>query len=136
MDRVGARIAIGDRTFFGKSSLISAESISIGSDVLISWGVTIVDHQSHSLVFEDRKKDVTNWQTGDKDWKNIVIKPIKVADKVWIGFGATLLAGVTVGEGAVIGADSVVTKDVPPWTVVAGNPAREIRKLDTESVEN
>ena len=49
--------------------------------------------------------------------------------KVWIGFNAIILKGVTIGEGAVVGAGSVVTKDVLPWTVVAGNPARLIREI-------
>jgi acetyltransferase-like isoleucine patch superfamily enzyme len=133
MDREGAQIEIGDRTFVGKSLFVAAHQIRIGSDVLISWGVTIVDHQSHSLHFEERRHDVVNWQTGGKNWENVVVKPVTVADKVWIGFGATLLPGVTIGEGAIVGACSVVTKDVLPWTVVAGNPAREIRRLNAGS---
>ncbi|MBV8923397.1 DapH/DapD/GlmU-related protein, partial [Bradyrhizobium sp.] len=55
--------------------------------------------------------------------------PVVIADKVWIGFNASILKGVTIGEGAVVGACSVVTRDVPPFAVVAGNPARVIRTL-------
>lgn len=57
------------------------------------------------------------------------IAPVKISDKVWIGFNSIILKGVTIGEGAVVGAGSVVTKDVPAWTVVAGNPARIIREI-------
>jgi galactoside O-acetyltransferase len=57
-----------------------------------------------------------------------------IQDKVWIGFGASILKGVTVGEGAVIGAQAVVTRDVAPYTVVAGNPARIIRHITPEAV--
>lgn len=56
-------------------------------------------------------------------------RPVVIEDKVWIGINATILPGVRVGYGAIIGANSVVTKDVPPMTVVAGNPARTIKEL-------
>ena len=55
--------------------------------------------------------------------------PIRIADKAWLGMNVTVLKGVTIGEGAVVAAGSIVTKDVPPWTLVAGNPARVIKEL-------
>jgi acetyltransferase-like isoleucine patch superfamily enzyme len=60
-------------------------------------------------------------------------RPVRIGRNVWIGFEAVVLPGVTVGEGAVIGARAVVTEDVAPFTVVAGNPARAIRRLDASS---
>lgn len=57
-------------------------------------------------------------------------KPIKIEDKVWLGINATVLPGVTLGYGCIVGANSVVTKDVPPMTIVAGNPARIIKKIE------
>jgi galactoside O-acetyltransferase len=57
------------------------------------------------------------------------LAPVKIQDKVWIGFNAIVLKGVTIGEGAVVGAGAVVTRNVPAYTVVAGNPARPIREL-------
>jgi acetyltransferase-like isoleucine patch superfamily enzyme len=57
-------------------------------------------------------------------------RPVKVGPNVWIGFDACVLPGVTIGEGAVVGARSVVTADVPPDTIVAGNPAGVIRRID------
>lgn len=123
------RISIGDRCYIGASHLVCHSGITIGNDVIISWGVTIVDHDSHSLDWELRKNDVTDWGLGKKDWTGVSIKPVFIQNKVWIGFGVSILKGVTVGDGAVIGARAVVTRDVPPYTVVAGNPARIIRNL-------
>ena len=61
---------------------------------------------------------------------DLVTKPIKIMDNVWIATGAYLMPGVTIGEGAVVGAGAVVTKDVEPWTVVGGNPATLIKKRE------
>lgn len=129
IDRSQASIRIGARTFIGRSNLIAAQSIEIGDDVLISWDVSIVDHDSHALDFAVRAKDVLDWAHGQKDWQHVAIAPVRICDKAWIGFGATILKGITIGEGAVVAAKSVVTKDVPPWTLVGGNPARFIRDL-------
>jgi len=127
-DRDNATISIGKRVFIN-GSLITAQRIEIGDDVLIAWGVTIVDHNSHSTSFSKRSEDVINWRLGKKDWTNVKIEPIKISNKVWIGFNSIILKGVTIGEGAIVGAGSVVTKDVPAWTIVAGNPAKVIREI-------
>jgi acetyltransferase-like isoleucine patch superfamily enzyme len=128
-DRSPAVIRIGERSFVGQSRLIAAQSIEIGNDVLISWDVTIVDHDSHALDFDLRAGDVLEWAQGRKDWQYVPVAPVRVADKAWIGFGATILKGVVIGEGAVVASKSVVTKDVEPYTLVGGCPARLIRKL-------
>ncbi|MFD1736780.1 acyltransferase [Bacillus salitolerans] len=136
------QISIGDRTFInGGTKLISRSKISIGNDVTIAWGCYIYDHDSHSLDWKERAKDIQQQikdykETGNmilnKDWSSVNSKPIIIQDKVWIGFESVILKGVTIGEGAIVGARSVVTKDVEPWTIVAGNPARIVRKIDHE----
>ena len=127
-------VVIGDRCYIGASHLVCHTGISIGDDVIISWGVTIVDHDSHSLAWDKRQLDVAQWKRGEKRWDSVAIAPVTIGSKAWIGFGVSVLKGVTVGEGAVIGAKAVVTRDVPPFTVVVGNPARVIRRLTDESV--
>jgi acetyltransferase-like isoleucine patch superfamily enzyme len=129
-DGPDGEVRIGDRCFIGASHLVCRERITLGDDVIISWGVTVVDHNSHPLDWEHRRNDVADWAKGEKDWRHVDIRPVEIHDKVWIGFGATLLKGVVIGEGAVIGAGSMVTRDVQAHTVVAGNPARPIRRIE------
>lgn len=66
----------------------------------------------------------------NKKWDVVKEAPIIIKDKAWIGMNVIVLKGVTIGEGAVIGAGSVVTRDVPDWTVVGGNPAKEIKSIE------
>ena len=127
-DRDNSLISIGNRVFMN-GYIICAQHVELGDDILIAWGVTIVDHDSHSISFSKRAKDVLEWRKGKKDWTHVNIKPVKICDKVWIGFNSMILKGVIVGEGAIIGSGSVVTKDVPSWTIVGGNPAKIIREI-------
>lgn len=129
-------IEIGDRTFIGGgTNLICIDNITIGNDVLISWGCTLMDNNSHSLLWGQRKNDVKDWKKGIdenkigkyKDWTNVEHLPIIIKNKAWIGFNVIILKGVTIGEGAIVAAGSVVTKDVPDFAVVAGNPARIVK---------
>lgn len=128
-DSPSGTIRIGDRCFIGRSQLVCHSAITLGDDVVISWGVTIVDHDSHSLVWDERRRDVLDWMAGRKDWSHVTIAPVSIGDRVWIGFNAIVLKGITVGDGAVIGAGAVVTRDVSPYTLVAGNPAKVIKQL-------
>jgi acetyltransferase-like isoleucine patch superfamily enzyme len=109
-DKEEASINIGSRVFIS-GTIISAGKVSIGDDVLISWNTTIVDHDAHSTRFSQRSQDAIDWISNKKDWENVKILPVEIKDKVWIGFNSIILKGVTIGEGAIIGAGSVVTKD-------------------------
>lgn len=130
-------ISIGSDTFIGGGVFISIDEIRIGNDVLISWGCTFMDNNAHSLKWSERKNDVKDWKKGldenkigfYKNWENVKSAPIIIKDKAWLGFEVAVLKGVTIGEGAVVGSRSVVTKDVPDWTIVAGNPAQIIREI-------
>ncbi|MFO7154434.1 MAG: acyltransferase [Caldicoprobacter oshimai] len=111
----GANLTIGDNTYITASSVIHcATGISIGRDCAIAWGTTILDTDFHTIIYEDGEQ-------------NSISKPIKIGDKVWIGCNCTILKGVTIGDNCVIAANSLVNKDVPPNSLVAGNPARVIR---------
>lgn len=109
-----SQVTIGEGTFITANSLlISTSSISIGKDCAISWDVQIMDTDFHKVIINGENK-----KEG---------KPVVIGDKVWIGSRATILKGVNIGNGAIIAASSVVTKDVLPNTLVAGNPAKAIK---------
>ena len=132
-------IEIGDRTFINAgTNLISRNKIKIGNDVTIAWNCTLYDHNSHSIDWKERRKDleqqIADYEKGinfifNKDWSSVKSRPITIEDKVWIGFGCTILNGVTIGEGAIVGANSVVRENVEPWTIVAGNPAQFVKRI-------
>jgi acetyltransferase-like isoleucine patch superfamily enzyme len=108
-------------------------SCKISSHTFICEGVTIEDNVfvGHNVTFTNDPYPRATTESGDlqteNDW---VCVPTIVKKGASIGSGATLLSGITIGENAIVGASSVVTKDVPPGTIVAGNPARVIRHVD------
>lgn len=106
---------IGNGTYINRNTLIICEeSVQIGRDCKISWDVQIMDSDLHPL-----------------NSVKTMHKPVIIKDKVWIGCRSTVLKGVTIGEGAVIAAGSVVTKDVPPYTIYGGTPAKYLADVTT-----
>lgn len=113
----GSHISIGDNVFVNFNLTILDEGqVNIGNNVFIGPNVSIFT-ACHPLDPEERNSGV-QWAL-----------PVTIGNDVWIGGDVTILPGVTVGDGATVGAGSIVTKDVPPHTVVAGNPARVIKRL-------
>lgn len=118
------QLAISDNVHIGKGCTIQVDG-SIGSGVLIANRVGIVgrtDHAMHQVGALIRDAD---W-VGDHPER--LSTPVRIGDDVWIGYGAVVLSGITVGRGAVIAAGSVVTADVRPYDIVAGNPARPVAR--------
>lgn len=126
-----SNIIIGDNVFIGSETIIDcACRVEICDDVLISYQVIIQDSDNHSTRCSFRKNDNKDWKDRHHhNWEITATKPVKIAKGAWLGSRAIILKGVTIGEGSVVGAGSVVTRDVPPWTIVAGNPAKVIREI-------
>jgi len=127
------KINIGSYVFIGDNTILSAyDEITIGDNVLISHSVNIFDNDSHSMDDSARAShfksilDGTRYQVAKN---SINSAKIVIEDNVWIGFNSVILKGIKIGRGAIIACGSVVTKDVEPWTVVAGNPARIVKRL-------
>lgn len=117
-------IIIGDNTTIGDDCFITASnSIKIGNNVLIAQKVTITDN-SHGLM---TNRDEFNLHPSSR---TVFSKgPVVIEDNVWISDKVTICPNVSIGRGAIIGANSVVTKDVPPYSIVAGTPAKLIKKI-------
>jgi len=124
-------ICIGDNVYIGGATILDcAIAITIEDDVLISYRCIIADSDNHSFRYSLRKHDLADWKNGGQhDWSTTLRSPIMIRKGAWIGAQCILLKGVTIGEGAIVGSGSVVTKDVPAWTVVAGNPARAVKEI-------
>jgi acetyltransferase-like isoleucine patch superfamily enzyme len=113
----GGRLEIGDSSFINYGCSISAtQLVRIGKDCSIGTHSTLIDNDFHCI---------------EPDRRNITppSKPIILEDNVWLGSRVIVLRGVTIGEGSVVGAGSVVTRDIPPRSLAAGNPARVIRQI-------
>lgn len=130
-------IKIGNHTHTN-GHFICVNEITIGNYVFIGWGTTFFDNDSHPIDADLREKDM-DAQLNDlrnnvsfiknKNWNVVNSKPIIIKDNAWVGMHVIILKGVTIGEGAIVAAGSVVTKDVPDWTLVGGNPAKIIKNL-------
>lgn len=114
-----AVIKVGEDCGFTGTTIVAAERIEIGNRVQVGANSTIVDTDFHPLTPEGRLKDMANGRH----------RRVIIHDDVFIGMNSLILKGVEIGKGSVIGAGSVVVRSVPPRTIVAGNPARVIRKL-------
>jgi acetyltransferase-like isoleucine patch superfamily enzyme len=127
----GGSIRIGEFAMLNGARLICESQIEIGAYAAISWNVVLMD--SYRVPLDPSQRRMLIEQAGHPAHAltdpAAPARPIRLQDNVWLGFDVCVLPGVTIGEGSVVGARSVVCNDVPPYTVVAGNPARIIRQL-------
>lgn len=115
----GAVLRIGKGTYLNRNTLVVAhKSVDIGRHCMIAWDVVIMDTDQHDIPA----------RVGTRN------RPVAIGDHVWIGCRVLILKGVKIGTGAIVAAGSVVTKDVPPYSIVGGVPARVLRTLDRKAI--
>ncbi|GET24466.1 hypothetical protein NT017_07950 [Prolixibacter sp. NT017] len=125
-------ITIGINFYIGKYSIIECDT-KIGDNVIFANHVSLVGRYDHHYQQIGKPTRLAS-QIREKDynWKGLYQKTI-IEDDVWIGLGTIILSGVTIGKGSIVAAGSVVTKDVAPYSIYGGNPAKKIKnRFDTE----
>jgi len=128
----GGQIEIGESSYIGMGSRVwSGQQVRIGDHVFVAHNVTITDTNSHQLDADERAAHYQRTVVQGRAFEKGTIRTaaVSISDHAWINFNVAILKGVTIGEGAIVGAGSVVTKDVPPYVLCAGNPAQVIRAL-------
>ena len=128
------RVTIGDFSLIHGAWFICDSQIEVGDHALISWNVVFMDTYGASLNPAERRQqlEALPFEQDRRMPRGAPASPITIGRNVWIGFDCVVLPGVTIGDGSIVGARSVVTEDVPPYTVVAGNPARLIRRIEND----
>ena len=127
-----SKITIGDRVGISSSSFWISKELTIGNDVKIGADTLIIDTVSHQIDYRLRKKFPHNQEEALFLNSQIQSAPITIEDDVWIGAKCIILKGVTIGARSIIGAGSVVTKNIPSDCIAAGNPCRVIKHLSKE----
>ena len=126
------KCTVGNFTLLNGAIVMAEELVEIGSHCLISWGVGIADSDFHPLEPAQRLVDAHALAPFFKDRPprpKLKTAPVRIGDNVWIGMNAVILKGVTIGDNSVVAAGAVVTKSVPPNTIVAGNPAITVKEF-------
>lgn len=120
---IGDNVQINDYVHIG-----AVGSVTIGNNVLMASKIYISDHNHGS--YDLNKSDHPGI---DPIKRSPIVKPVVIEDNVWIGEASCILPGVRIGKGSVIGASAVVTKNVPPYSIAVGNPAKVIKKYNFET---
>jgi acetyltransferase-like isoleucine patch superfamily enzyme len=133
------RVRVGQYTILNGTYLICNNEIMIGNHCLLAWGSVITDTWTglNSATAEARRAALRAVAADPLRRLQPVAEsnPIKLEDNTWVGFDSVILPGVTLGRGCIVGSKTVIYKDVPPYAVVVGDPARIIRYLDPDDTE-
>lgn len=130
-----AGLDIGDNTYIGKFCTVQVNG-RIGKGVLIANSVGIVGRLDHEYREPGIPVRDGRWIGNDQRLSKSPENTVNIGDDVWIGYGSVVLSGISIGEGSIIAAGSVVNKDVQPYSVVAGCPAREVARRFPREAED
>jgi len=123
---------VGDFTMMNGVLVMAESRIEIGSYCMFSWNVGIADSDFHPIDPAQRQIDamaLAPFYENRPPRPAIGVAPVIIEDNVWVGMGAVILKGVTIGQNSIVAAGAIVTKSVPPNAVVAGNPAQVVKML-------
>lgn len=125
-------VHIGAYCMLNNMLIVCDQRVEIGDYTLISWNVVIMDSYRTGFDIASRRRALQNAanRPDRRLGEPAPARPVKLGRNVWIGFESCILPGVTIGDGSIVGARSVVAQDVPPMTIVAGNPARVVRRIE------
>lgn len=124
------KIELGEYACINSATLHCQSEIRIGAHCLVAWGAVIFDCLPEPMTGDHSIADGEARLGDDLPPAPGMARPVVLEDNVWLGFGSIVCPGVTIGQGTIIGTRTVITEDVPPYVVVAGSPARIIRKLE------
>ncbi|NTW83868.1 MAG: acyltransferase [Chlorobiaceae bacterium] len=131
-----SRISVGRYAIVQGTMMICTEKITIGDYFMSSWGAIITDnYMGNNLPLHARRALLENIsRSPERQMPFSEAAPVTIEDNVWIGFGALVLPGTSIGRGSIIGCKSVVSGVIPEYSVVAGNPGKILRKLDPSDI--
>jgi acetyltransferase-like isoleucine patch superfamily enzyme len=138
---VGARgkVRVGAFTILNGTYIVCDDSVEIGEHCLLSWGVVITDNWLGAGSTRESRREALLATTRDPLRHPPAFaepRPVVIEDNSWVGFDSVIMPGVTLGRGCIVGCKSIVYEDVPPYAVVAGDPARFIRQLDPDDTDD
>jgi len=132
-------IEIGEFNIINGSTFICGERITVGNHCMFAWGSVITDSWKNDFYFSSAQRRNILRATANSPLRLLPVlsnsTPIVIEDNVWVGFDAVILPGVKLGQGCIVGSKSIVSDNIPAYSVVAGNPAKIIRQLDPDDTE-
>jgi acetyltransferase-like isoleucine patch superfamily enzyme len=126
------KIRVGEFSILNGTTLICSDTISIGNFVMLAWGSVVIDNFLCADLTPGERGRILELTSGslEREMPFSGSAPVIIEDNVWVGFDAVILPGTTIGRGSVIGSRCVVSGNIPPYSVVVGNPGRIIKTLE------
>lgn len=133
-------VEVGSYTVLNGTIIICNERVTIGSHCLLAWGSVITDTwASFETAPVEKRREILRFAAKDAVRSLLPIdtaRHVVLEDNVWVGFDSVILPGVTLGQGCIIGCKTIISEDVPSYTVMVGNPARPVRRLEPDDTND